>query len=328
MLVNDLKKIINDYTPEEKNKIIVELYKRIPKAIKENYDIDNYISNIRESNKLAKEKKVLSIDDLFKEVRYFLLCADSGLYASPNKVIPKEQRSKWRFQAKKYYKDLVSIPADSPEGSIATDLLSSLFKVLSTGSCYLTFSSFETFRAVQISQSDFLKTIMERKLITGVNKENLEYCANLLDIDYDPYEYHTNVLLSFSSCLKTPDMRYMAIDVLKNFVDEKNEKLKALRKDKKCSYSRIYDCEEIINYFVECITYIYFDLCEVDKGIAYFHKNYIKSDKEIKEYIILDWLNNFELYDFWIKEYEKHINVGYRESLTEQYEELMKKTGK
>lgn len=328
MLVNDLKKLINNYTPEEKDKIIVELYKRIPKAVKENYDIDNYISNIRENSKLAKEKKVLSVDDLFKEVRYFIMCANSGLYASPNKVIPKAQRSKWRFQVKKYYKDLISIPADSPEGAIATDLLASLFRVLSTGSCYLTFSSFETFRAVQVSQSDFLKTVMERKLITGVNKENLEYCANLLDIDYDPYEYHVSVLLAFSSCLKTPDMRYMAIDVLKGFVDQKKEKLAALRKDKKSSSRQIFDCTESINYFVECITYIYFDLCEVDKGIAYFHKSYIESNKEIKEYKILDWLIFFELYDFWIKEYEKHVSVGYRESLKKQYKEFLEKVGK
>ena len=327
MLVSDLRNLIKNYTPEEKDKIIVELYKRVPKTVKENYDIDNYISNIRENNKLSKEKKVLSVDDLFKEVRNFILCTNNGLYASPNKVIPKTQRSKWRFQAKKYYKDLNSIPADSHEGAIATDLLDSLFRVLSTGSCYLTFSSFETFRAIQVSQRDFLETVMKRKLATGVNKEILESCASLLDIDYDPYELHANVLLSFSSCLKTSDMRYLAIDVLKASVDKKKEKLTALKKDKKGSSHSIYECEKSINYFVECITYIYFDLCEIDKGIAYFHKNYIESNKEVKEYIILDWLDFYELYDFWIKEYEKHVNVGYRESLKEKYKELLRKVG-
>lgn len=37
-----------------------------------------------------------------------------------------------------------------------------------------------------------------------------------------------------------------------------------------------------INYFVECIVDIYFELCEIKEGISYFHKQYIKRDKELK----------------------------------------------
>ncbi len=51
MLVKDLKKVISKYSNDEKDKIIVELYKRIPKSIKEDYDLDNYILNIKNQNK-------------------------------------------------------------------------------------------------------------------------------------------------------------------------------------------------------------------------------------------------------------------------------------
>ena len=39
-------------------------------------------------------------------MRYFLDCAKAGYYSSPNKVIPKKERSNWRFKVKRYYKEL------------------------------------------------------------------------------------------------------------------------------------------------------------------------------------------------------------------------------
>ncbi len=48
MLVKELKDVISKYRKEEKDKIIIELYKRIPKSKKEDYDIDNYILNIKQ----------------------------------------------------------------------------------------------------------------------------------------------------------------------------------------------------------------------------------------------------------------------------------------
>ena len=43
MKVSELREIIKKYNEEDKEKIIVELYKRIPKKTKEDYNIDNYI---------------------------------------------------------------------------------------------------------------------------------------------------------------------------------------------------------------------------------------------------------------------------------------------
>lgn len=178
MLVKELRNAISKYTNEEKDNIIVELYKRIPKAKKEDYDIDNFILNIqnKEKNKTAKKQENLSIKDLKKQVDFFISCANQNLYVAPNRVIPKSERSKWRFKVKDFYKKLSSIKANTPDGIIATDLLKDLYRLLSYSSCYLTFTTWETFRAIGVSQSDFLLNIVKRKLINGINKENIEYC--------------------------------------------------------------------------------------------------------------------------------------------------------
>lgn len=110
----------------------------------------------------------------------------------------------------------------------------------------------------------------------------------------------------------------MAIELLKEQVDLWKEKYK---KDNS------YENEKYTNYFVECILDIYFELCEIKEGIAYFHKNHIEKDKGIKEYVLLRKMEDFRLYEEWILEYEKHLGkISYRDSLKEEYNELKKVT--
>lgn len=313
MKVNELREIIKKYNDKEKEQLIVELYKKIPKSKKEDYNIDEYITNI--NKKMENDnRKSATIEQLEKEVNYFIECAYEGLYAKPNRIISKSDRSKWRFKVKTFYKQLNIFLPQSAEGKKATDLLKALFEVLSMGTCYLTFSSWNTFGAIQISQSDFMKNIVERKLNSGVTRENLAYCIDLLNVQYDSQEYHKLILYSFVSCLKTTDLRYMAIELLKEQVIKWKEKYKK---------ENSYENETYTNYFVECIVDIYFELCEIKEGIEYFHKQYIEKNKEIKEYIILEKLEEFKLYEQWILEYEKHMGkIEYRENLKEKYNEL------
>ena len=309
MKINELRETIKKYNETEREKVIVELYKRIPKSIKEDYNIDEYIINL--NTKMEKENIEITMERLEKEVNFFIECAYDDLYARPNKIISKNDRSKWRFKVKKFYKQLNSFLPTNEDGKKATDLLKDLFKILSFGTHYLTFSNWNTFGAIQVSQSEFLKNIVERKLSNGVTRENLEYCIDLLNVQYDPQEYHSSVLYSFESCLKTPDARYMAIELLKEQVIIWKEKYK---KDDS------YENQEYTNYFVECVVDIYFELCEVKDGITYFHKQYLEKYKEIKEYILLQKMEEFNLYKEWVLEYEKHLGkISYRDSLKEKY---------
>ena len=309
MKIDELRETIKKYNEKDREKLIVELYKRIPKSIKEDYNIDEYIINL--NTKMEKENIEITIERLEKEVNFFIECAYDDLYARPNKIISKNDRSKWRFKVKTFYKQLNSFLPTNEDGKKATDLLKGLFKILSFGTHYLTFSNWNTFRAIQISQSEFLKDIVERKLSNGVTRENLEYCIDLLNVQYDPQEYHSSVLYSFESCLKTPDARYMAIELLKEQVIIWKEKYK---KDDS------YENQEYTNYFVECVVDIYFELCEVKDGITYFHKQYLEKYKEIKEYILLQKMEEFNLYKEWVLEYEKHLGkISYRDSLKEKY---------
>lgn len=311
MKVDELRNVIKKYNESDKEKIIVELYKRIPKNVKEDYNIDGYINTL--NKKIEKGNTEITMERLEKEVNYFLECANSNLYVCPNRIIPKSERSKWRFKVKAFYKQLNSFLPTTEDGKKATKLLKELFKVLSVGTNSLTFSSWNTFGAIQVPQPEFLQVIIKRKLATGITKENLKYCVELLNVPYDPDEFHKSMLYTFISCLKTSDVRYMAIDLLK----EQVEIWKAEYQKKTKYKDRTY-----INYFVECAVAIYFELAEIKEGITYFNKQYIETQNEVKEYILLEMLEDFELYNEWVAEYEKHIGkINYRERLKLKYNE-------
>ena len=319
MLVSDLKKEIKKYSSDEKDKIIIELYKRIPKSKKEDYDIDSYILNI--NNKVIKKQEDnLSIDELEGQINFFVDCAYKELYYVPNKIIPKSERSKWRFKVKKWVKDLIKIDPTTDEGIRATNLLRLIFRMLSHSTNYLLFSNFETFRAIQIPQYEFLNMIIMRKLVNGYNKENLEYCINLLDVESDPTELRMSLSYTFLGSLNTKESRILSIDILKTKVLKLKDDLALLKHDKKATYSKEYYLKEDINFFTKTIVNIYLDLQEFDHAVSYFQKNYIERSIEIKEYVLLGMLENRDLIDEWIIEYEKHLGkIDYRDSLKENY---------
>lgn len=312
MLVKDLKNVLKDYNSLDKDKLIIELYKRIPKRVKEEYEIDNYIININDVPKKEKANKEISLEELVKEIHYFIDCAKKGLYQSPNRIISKSERSKWRFKVISFYKDLNKFDAKTVDGNKATDLLIELYKLMSYSSNYLTFSNWETFRAIKVEQKDFYYNIINRKFAYSIDEDVMKVLVNLFSVESDPYGYGVNALVSaFVDSLTTNDMKTMALEMLL----DKHREFKGVN-TKKLSYSE----EEKINMYVTAIFDINILLGTIDKGIEFFHKNYIARDKEIREYVLLNRIAYFDLDEVWVAEYEKHLGkIDYRDSLKEDY---------
>ena len=319
MLVKDLRKTLEKYDKKEMTDIVVELYKRLPKKVKEDYDIDNYIEDI--NNKTKKEEKKVSFDDLCKEMRYFLDCAKAGFYASPNKVVPKKERSTWRFKAKRYYKELTKTIPTTDIGVKSTKLLIELYELVSRGTNTLVFTNWDTFRALGVNQVEYLDMLYKRILSTGNSINNIKVCIDLLDNCKDPDILDEFLINIFIDNLRTEESKLTAINLLDKKVVEVKEKIKGL--GKKYNYNDMYYLEEDNNLYVETVTRLYFSSFEVDEGIKYYQKNYIHYDSEIKEYILLEILRELELYEDWITEYERvSKKIKLREELTKDYEKI------
>lgn len=319
MKVSELREILKKYNKEEIEKIVVQLYKKVPKKIKEENDIDGFITNLDLNAKVKKEVEVVKMEDLEKEVNYFLQCANNNLYCEPNKIIPKGERSKWRFKVKAFYKKLNSFDPLTEDGIKATELLRDLYKILSYGSTYLTFSNWNTFGAIQVPQGTFLNNIVHRKLLTGITEENIAFCVKMLTYEYDPQCWHEEVLAGFRGCLESKEAKELALELIEEQIQNLKEKIYGSNK---------YRQTEIINYSVKCAVQIYFDQEQIDEGISFFKKYYLESSEEIKEYILLEIIYKYEFYEAWIKEYEKNKKIKYRDSLKEQYKKIKAKIEK
>ena len=311
MLVNELKNEIKKYNKNDLEKIIVELYKRMPKAKKEEYDIDDFIKNI-DNNKVVK--KELDFDSLQKEISYFLECVDAGLYCSPNKIISKKERSSWRFKVKRYYKELIKILPNVDNGGMATFLLIELFKRLSTGSNTLLFVNWDTFKALGVSQYNYYDIIVKRVLYNGYTIDSLKTCINLLSVEKDPYGFSYNMFEIFLNNLKTHFNKEDSIALINDKIIE----LKKNFKDKN-TYDSFY-LTELINDYVKLNLHNLVSVNEIRKGIDFFQANYIEDYKEEKEYILLSKLEEFNLITEWIYKYEKNANkINFSDSLKEKY---------
>lgn len=285
MLVNELKQELKDYNKKDLEKIIIELYKRVPKKIKEEYNIDDYIKNICLNEKVVK--KEFPFDQLVKEIEYFIQCVDSDLYVAPNKIISKKERSNWRFKVKRYYKELNKINPETKDGLIATDLLIKLFIRLSYGETTLLFINWNTFRAISVEQSTFYDTIVKRILATGYTKENLNRCIKYLSVDRSSNEYSYCMHSMLISNLKTNPNREMVIELLKQQVEKQKIDL-----SKEKNFYKEYYLKENINLSICCILELYLNLSEINEGKKYFLENYIEIDEKRKYEILSELLES------------------------------------
>ena len=318
MLVKEIRNELNKYDRKDLEDIIIELYKRVPKKVKDAYYIDDFIKN--KKNICKKEEKKLSFAELVDEIKWFLSCVDADYYCTSNNVITKDERSKWRFKVKKYYKELVNINANTDDGKLSTELLIELFKRLSCGTYILKFSNWDTFRAIGISQADLYLTIIKRVLSRGHSFENIYTCIDLLSVFKDSYSSNHEMYDVFINIVDDIDDINMGIEAIYN----KNINLEKEAKECKNSTTKYY-IEESIRLNAYVIFNLYLKKNEADKAVSEFNKIYIEKDREIKAYILLNLLKDHELYKEFIAQYEKNIGkIDYRESLIEDYKNIKK----
>lgn len=237
------------------------------------------------------------------------------LYCSSNNVISKQERQKWRFKVKKYYKELKSTDPISDDGKISTELLIELFKRLSYGTYILKFSNWQTFKAIGVPQTEFYFTIITRILLNTHNYENIYKCVNLLSVDKDMDIPHISLYDKFINMINTDDDINLSIKANYEEIVKLHSKLKSCQ-----NITTKYYIKENINYDAYTIFKLYLKQNQTDKAIIEFNKIYIEQDKEIKAYVLLNLLKDNKLYKEYVREYEKNIKkIDYRKSLIEDY---------
>jgi hypothetical protein len=309
MKVAEVREALGAYDAATLRELAVELYKAVP-AAKKTEEFDGLLRAFSKGSRLASPKtSPVDFGALKYEIATFLAYADEGLFFQPNRLVPKARRSKWRFEVRRFVKQLVAARGEDSED--AAYLLLAVFDMLSRACAVYLFPSEDPFAAVGYQQSDLLELALGKLLSLGVAEESIAL-AVYTTIDSEPSRetWHLALLGTLVSCLKTNPARESARDIAKSFSNTFDGYLaskKLFRHSKLSSYERTHR----ENQAVELYVLLSFALHEQEEGIAYFKRRYKDRNPEVKLYILLTYFLEDEDYsDLWLREYESAVAKG------------------
>lgn len=315
MLISEVKELLKKYKEEELRLLISEMYKSMPKKLREEKDIDTLLQDVHSHLRLGKIQKIknnqIGIKDLKLEIDQFIDYAYKQYYVAPNSYVHKKERSKWRFKVKAYIKSLQGISVGDEEGKEATNLLEKLYNMLCYACGHYIFSSDDPFRSVGIEQTVLLEVIITRRFGNEINKESIKSAVALvINNRVDRETLHSSLIKTLIKNLKSPDSKKFAIEQCIFLKEELN--ISKPKSSKKLWLSDSSDFMQIekINNLVEMVFRLNVVLCEYDEAIKYFTCNSIERDSEVSLYVLLSLLLEYELKEYWLKEYDEALKKG------------------
>lgn len=327
MTIPELREILKQCKEDDIKLLAVELYKAMPKKLKEEKEIDQVIKEIaageRNKKSTKQDNKKVTAEELSGEIELFLENAYAQNYFAPNRSIPKKERPKWRFKVKAYIKDLSRIPSEGEDGKIAAQLLEKLYKMLCYGCRYYIFNTEDTFYSIGMEQGALLDLVIKKNFENGIDRESISRMVSIATgVGVSTTTLCSSLLVVLASNLKTTDSREIAIEEARAQSEKLDNEWNSLS-GRKSSWSSMasYERKEKIEHLTELIFRLYVDLCEYDEGIKYYKKHIQNSDREVDLYYLLHLLFEYDLRDYWIREYEAAVKkkVKPRESLQSVY---------
>lgn len=324
MKIQEFRDKMKQCKREDVEKIAAELYKLLPKSKKEE-EADPMIEEIisgKAAAKVSEKKKAAVIDfsELKTQIETFLEYVDRGYYYEPNRIVPKNKRSKWRFEVKNFIKMINEVPVDGENGAESARLLRGIYKRLAHGCGYYIFSSEDPFQSVGIRQPDFYSMLVKRTFATGFTDKNLK---NMLEdattVYIDRNSLHIELEAIYVNALPTSDLKYKAIAFIKEYVNRYESEIKAA-KHSRDTYQLKYTIEEMCETMLLLSIY----LCEPEDAVAYYWQHDYESKKEVTLYKILDTIGCYGDEKLWIRVYEEGLKKGItpRDSLKMRYQKL------
>lgn len=311
MLVGELKNLIKKYNADELQRLIVELYKTMPKQLRETRGIDLLLEqgpdHIKRIKSIQSEKPAVDIVDLRASAETFLENAWQQNYMAPNRTIAKKDRPKWRFIVLDFFKKLQTVPADSDDGRTATELMVRLYQMLCHACAYYLFRTDDPFRSVGIVQTETLDIIVQRILLGGITPARISQVIELvIDGKVDRETLPEQLIETALNQFKTPDLRELALTEANRIIDKHGEK----RLPKQADFMVRNAWNKKHNLLVTVIFSLLIRQSEMDKAIQYFNNNYREDNKEILLYVLLRSLRERDLKDHWLREYELAVKRG------------------
>jgi len=330
MKVAELKKTIGGYRSAQLRILLVEMYKAMPKHVKEDHGIDELICN--SASKLSKRTSdvVPNIEALVSETERFVGNAYNDYYYIPNPVVPKRERSQWRFTVLRLFKNINHAATKEANVARAAELLEKLYVMLCYSCRYTLFSAYDSFESVGVAQEDFFRAVLRHKRRYENPRDFVRNSIELaLKHELNRYTLYDDLLEAIVAFLDTPDLKQIAIatcDEMWSRASTHNASPRSAStsyEDRSLEYQRREFLQNLARLGFLCRM----ALCEYEEAVEYFHKHYLGEEPEIALYVLLNMIDRHRQWDLWMKTYEQGIRskIHPRSELKTRYFEIQER---
>ncbi|MHC1786109.1 MAG: hypothetical protein AB9880_03460 [Christensenellales bacterium] len=308
MLIGAMREALGRYSAEELRRLIMALYKGMPKKLRDEQQVDAMITDLAGFEAARKAGPPLpELQILSAHVARFLEDAYQQNYLAPNTSVRKSERPKWRFIVKDFIKQLQLFSPDTKEGEAATDLLAKLYAMLAHACGYYLFNTNNPFRSVGIGQVQLYDSVVVRLLANGVSTAALRSAILLLvDGCLDPDTMLGELSRALVNRIPTVDGKELCIAQCQQLWDERAARLAQINKRSMDSMA-LYAQEEKLNRLVQLVFHLYVSLYECQSGIDWFQRHW-RGDAEDKSGNLFYLLRAFDQPALWMRQYEQALS--------------------
>lgn len=302
MKVDELRAKLFQLEKHDIIRLAVEFYKLVPKAKKEDYNLDVLINTPEvKTTKPSATEAAVSFEEMETEVNTFITNAKEQHYLYPNKVISKKERATWRFKVKAWYKELVNPKSNGLNMPKKAKICEDLYNLLCESCHFQYFSADDTFGSVGVPQTDFFESVLQLMDRTEGETSLLTRGLDMaINNPISPNNLHSWLMQAFVNNLSTVQIKNDAIEKVEKMIAgnkppiSTNTKKGAYPDDSMKNYYR----EKKNNNLAEMGFRLYASLFEYDEAIQFYNKYTIQNSDEVKLYILIRLLFEDEQKDY------------------------------
>ena len=291
MKVEELRVKLYKLQQDEVIRLAVEFYKLVPKAKKEEYNLDDLINTPEvKTAKPAANENLVSFEIMVKEVNTFIDNAKNQHYLYPNKIVAKKDRATWRFKVKAWYKDVTNPKTYGYEMNKKSEICANLYNLLCESCHFQYFSSDDPFNSVGIEQTDFFRSVLQLIELTEGKISLLNRGLDMaINNETSPNTLNSYVMQEFVNILDDEQIKYDAIEKIEKMIQDNKPRIVVTTKRGAYQedFSTKYNRERKTNNLAELGFRLHASLLEYDEAIAFYNKYAVQSNEEVKLYILI-----------------------------------------
>ncbi len=309
MKIGELRKKLSGMKKEEVVKLAAEFYKLIPKNKKEDYDVDEMVDNPGAQKKKAVGKSA-SLAELGKLIPEFTKDARDYYYISPNRKIPKKERSVWRHKVKRWYNALIDRKRPDKDLTKQARLLKDLYELLCEACGQTYFSGYDPFQSVGVEQSVFYHSVITLLQEAEGKFETVRESIGLIVDNYlNRYTLKSFLMMEWIATLESSDLKYKGIEITKECIRILDYK-PVDKNYRGRRWTGNYEQKRKHNHYVQLVFRLHAALFEYEEGIEFYNEFHQEENKEIQLFILVRILLEYQKNKLALIQIQKAIENG------------------